>query len=134
MSIEAPTWFRYDYLFQGSGDLLISEEDEKSIDVRINTITKVRTKKYRMENIPVIKIEPLVSNIDDHRSRILFKLKEIRFPNGTNRPYMSTWDNLSKELLMNPQFGLQLNEELNHNSLFNTTTNAIINSLSLIHI
>ena len=128
LSIEAPTWFRYDYLFQGSGDLLISEEDEKSIDVRINTITKVRTKKYRMENIPVIKIEPLVSNIDDHRSRILFKLKEIRFPNGTNRPYMSTWDNLSKELLMNPQFGLQLNEELNHNSLFNTTTNAIINS------
>lgn len=128
LSIEVPNWFRYEYLFQGSGDLLVSEEDEKSIDVRINTITKIRTKKYRMENIPVIKTEPLIANINDHRSRILFQLKEIRFPNKTTRPYMSTWADLSKKLLMNPQFGLQLNDPLMHNTLFNTETNAIIDS------
>ncbi len=128
LSIEVPNWFRYEYLFRGSGDLLHSEEEEKSIDVRVNTITKIRTKKYRMENIPVMKPEPLMSNIDDHRSKIIFQLKEIRFPNGTTRPYMTTWADLSKKLMMDPQFGLQLSEELNHNTLFNATTNAIINS------
>ena len=128
VSLEMPNWFRYDYLFQGTGDLQYSEDEEKSIDIRINTITKVRTKRYRMENIPAMKIEPFTSNINDNRSRLRFQLKEIRFPNGTRRSYMTTWQDLTEKLLKNEQFGLQINDELNHNSLFNSETNAIIKS------
>jgi len=66
---------------------------------------------YNVKNIPSIKEEKFVSNIENYRKKIRFQLLGSQFPNQGYEPFMSDWKNLSKEMLDNDDFGPRMNNK-----------------------
>ncbi|HWN88970.1 MAG TPA: transglutaminase domain-containing protein [Chitinophagaceae bacterium] len=67
---------------------------------------------YRMvmKNIPALKAESFTSTIDNHVAKIDFQLAEYRQP-LTPRNIMGTWTDVTKDLLKDEEFGLQLSRD-----------------------
>ncbi|MEM9819789.1 MAG: DUF3857 domain-containing protein [Bacteroidota bacterium] len=128
LQVEVPNWFTYVYLFEGQGNIQQEEVDEKTIDVRGNPFVKVNSNIYRMENVAALPLAPFITTMNDYRARMRFQLKEINYPDGSSRPYLTSWEDVAKDLLADPRFGLQFNEPINYRALLNPTTKAIINS------
>jgi len=67
---------------------------------------------YRMvmKNIPALKEESFTSTIDNHIAKIDFQLAEYRQP-LMPKNILGNWTSMTKELLQDEEFGLQLNRD-----------------------
>ncbi|WP_273276473.1 DUF3857 domain-containing protein [Maribacter polysiphoniae] len=63
----------------------------------------------RMNNVPALKEEPYVNNINNYRSSIKFELQYTKFPNSTIQNYTSDWEKVVKKIYDFETFGGQLN-------------------------
>lgn len=70
---------------------------------KIDYTTNVYT--INQENIPALKEEPYVNNIDNYRSAIKYELQYVKFPNSTIEYYSSTWKDVAKRIYNTPDFG-----------------------------
>ncbi len=70
-----------------------------------NVIIKVMVHNYVMKNIPAFKDEGYLYNKKDHIVTIDFQLVKINSSSGMTRNIMSTWLELSSDLLKNDNFG-----------------------------
>lgn len=125
LKVEIPSAFKYVYLFQGNQQMNQYGKDERSLDVRGNTITKIKDNVYRMVNVPALKQEPFLTTLNDYRARMRFQLKEIQFPMGNTKSYFSSWSEVSSTLLDQPYFGKQISDEKNFERWINPVTNKI---------
>jgi hypothetical protein len=66
---------------------------------------KVLVHNYVMKNIPAFKDEGYLYNTKDHIISIDFQLAKINFSSGLSQNIMSTWPELSKDLLKHDNFG-----------------------------
>jgi len=126
LKVEIPSAFKYVYLFQGNQQLNQIGKDDRSIDVRGNTITKIKDNVYQMVNVPALKSEKYITSINDHRARLRFQLKEILFPRGHTKTYLSNWGEVSKELMNQENFGSQFTDEKMFGEWINPETTKII--------
>ena len=67
---------------------------------------------YRINetNIPALKTEPYVNNIDNYRGIVSFELSSIKWPNESIKYYSTTWDAIAKNIYNSDKFGGQLNK------------------------
>lgn len=72
------------------------------------------SKTYILRNIPAIRDEPYKGAPRDYLQRVIFQLSQIDFGDGVVRDIRSSWPKLSKELLDNDDFGLQLKKNIPH--------------------
>ena len=77
---------------------------------RANFTANVTDYRWVMKDIPALKEESYTSTLGNHIARIEFQLKSIGEP-FTFRQVMSTWEIVSKELLDDEDFGLQLKKD-----------------------
>ncbi|QLE01783.1 DUF3857 domain-containing protein [Galbibacter sp. BG1] len=59
-------------------------------------------------NVPALKEEPYVNNIDNYRSSIDFELAYVKMPNSPIEYYSSTWEDVTKKIYDYPEFGGEL--------------------------
>lgn len=62
-------------------------------------------KLFTLSNVPALKPEPYVWDIDDYRSLVTFELRHTKFPYEVIRNYTSTWANIDKKLLEHSDYG-----------------------------
>ena len=81
------------------------------ISQRSGTLTH-NSMRYSIDknNIPSLKKEPFVSNIDNYRSKLIFELRSIKIPNSTIKNFASDWESVCQKVFKNAKFGLQLNK------------------------
>ena len=77
----------------------------ESVDLAENVIS------INEKNIPALKEQPYVSNIDNYRSSLLFELSFTKFPNSQVEYYSTSWEDVSKKIYLSPNFGGQLEKE-----------------------
>ena len=65
---------------------------------------------YEMSNIPALKSEPFVNNIDNYRSSVKYELSYTKFPNSPLKYYSTTWEDVVKTIYESPNFGNELNK------------------------
>lgn len=83
-----------------------SDKVEYSIDV-INA---------NLNNIPPLKDESYVDNLQNYQSKLIMELERIEFP-GETIEYLSTdWNQVTKHIYENPDFGDQLDKKGYYNS------------------
>lgn len=58
----------------------------------------MNTVKYYMSNVPALKEEPYVDNIDNYRSGIMFELVSIVIPGQVPRTYATSWADVAKTI------------------------------------
>ena len=64
---------------------------------------------FKLDNIPALKEEPYVNDMDNYRSAINYELKYVQFPGSTVESYSTTWEKVVKTIYESDDFGDQLN-------------------------
>ncbi|MEM6686290.1 MAG: transglutaminase-like domain-containing protein, partial [Bacteroidota bacterium] len=64
--------------------------------------------KYNLKNVPALKDESFVSNIENYRSAVKFELEQIQMPNDIPQYLAKSWDNVVKTIYRSSDFGGQL--------------------------
>ncbi|MCB4798630.1 DUF3857 domain-containing protein [Neotamlana laminarinivorans] len=53
---------------------------------------------YKLDNVPALKEERYVDNIENYRAGVMFELRSIQIPGVINRHYASTWSDVAKTI------------------------------------
>ena len=79
-----------------------SIEDEQQI-----TGPEGDSNEYRwvIKDMPALREEPYITTLEDYKAKIEFQLSKYVFPGSPVQSYLSTWDQLAKELREDPEFG-----------------------------
>lgn len=65
---------------------------------------------YELQDVPALKDEPFVNNIDNYRSAVKYELSYTKFPNNIIEHYATTWEDVVKKIYDSPNFGKELNK------------------------
>ncbi|OIQ28760.1 MAG: hypothetical protein BM564_08300 [Bacteroidetes bacterium MedPE-SWsnd-G2] len=74
------------------------------------------------KNIPALKAEPFVDNINNYRAKLVMELSEIRWPDEPIEVFASNWDKVTKSIYDSESFGGQLAKS----NYFEDDLNAVI--------
>ncbi|MCY7328594.1 MAG: hypothetical protein LH618_08605, partial [Saprospiraceae bacterium] len=74
--------------------------------------------RYAFRNLPAIRSEPFVTTLDDYRAHIGFQLASVTFPGKTEQKFMTTWEDLAKEMEKWDGFGQQYKREKNSDDMW----------------
>jgi transglutaminase-like putative cysteine protease len=130
-----PEFFKYVILAQGYQQFFINKTEstgtsfsfsERTAANNSTFTTGVRTEvnnfsisglvdyhTWVMKNVPALKVEPFTSTLRNSIDKIEFQLKEIAYPNTYPRTIMNSWQKVSEDLLLNENFGAQINRANN---------------------
>ena len=81
---------------------------------------------YNLENIPALKEEPYVSNINNYRSSVKYELSYVKMPQSTIEYYSTTWEDVVKTIYKSSNFG----SELNKTGYYEDDVDALISTVS----
>ncbi|MDT0689111.1 DUF3857 domain-containing protein [Salegentibacter sp. F188] len=65
---------------------------------------------YQKENIPALKEEPFVNNINNYRYSIIYELTSTEFSEGNVKNYAITWEEVARSIFKSKNFGKQLED------------------------
>lgn len=75
------------------------------------TLTYIEAKTvYTLENVPALKDESYVNNIDNYTAAVLHELASVRFPNSSVKSYSTDWETVVKKIYESDDFGTELNK------------------------
>jgi hypothetical protein len=64
--------------------------------------------KFNLQNVPALKDENFVSNIENYRSTVKFELAQTQMPNSIPKYFAKSWDDVEKTIYRSKNFGEQL--------------------------
>ncbi|MCV2487461.1 DUF3857 domain-containing protein [Flavobacterium sp. SH_e] len=67
---------------------------------------------YSGKDVPALKDEPYVNNLENYRGSIQQELERVRLPEQPVKDYSVTWEGVAKTIFKDDDFGKQLNETL----------------------
>ncbi|MDO6809447.1 DUF3857 domain-containing protein [Zobellia galactanivorans] len=74
----------------------------QNIDYKINSTD------YNMSDVPALKEEPFVNDMNNYRSAVKYELQYIKFPEQMQENYTTTWEDVIKNIYKSSDFGGQL--------------------------
>jgi hypothetical protein len=69
---------------------------ETKRDARVDMEMEVST--YKLSNIPALKDEPLVDNMNNYRAGVMFELVSIDLPGVLSKTYATTWEDVAESI------------------------------------
>lgn len=76
---------------------------------RVNTINYKKMKsKFSMKDVPALKEEAYVNNMDNYRSSVNYEIQFVKFPNEIGKSYATSWESVAKTIYESDNFGKQL--------------------------
>ena len=66
---------------------------------------------YVIQNVPSLKSEIFINNINNYRSSIEHELSGVQWPEETFKPFASNWEAVAKKIYDNDKFGKELNKK-----------------------
>ncbi|SFW67490.1 protein of unknown function [Sinomicrobium oceani] len=125
VQVESPEYFVFKPLMKGYYPFqIISDSKRESINFtnksrtsgisgktsysssRVDYTTNIS--KIDLENVPALKEEPYVNNINNYRSAIRYELQYVQFPQTPIKYYSSSWTDVAKTIYDNSSFGNEL--------------------------
>lgn len=140
-----PEYYTYNYFSRGAINITVEKSDrsrtiniyDKELAARGANISYQNTSssvgytdnitKMYVSNVPAFKIEPFTNNINNYMSCIEYELASTKFPNSEIKFFSESWEDVTKNIYKNEQFGL----ELEKNNYFETDLNQILSDKSL---
>lgn len=122
--IERLSYFNFNRIAKGGFNVIPREyKEQRTLNVSweqstnraLTQATKSATiqtteyvSEYQLRDIPALKEEPYVDNIDNYRFLITYELKSTEFPNNGLKEYSTTWEKVIKTINKSKNFGEQL--------------------------
>ncbi len=80
-----------------------------SLNIKGNQIAySTQIYEYVYKNLPALKDESFVFNINNYRNSVKFELSQIKYPMEPIKSFSRTWNDVAKTLMRDTDFGLQL--------------------------
>lgn len=76
------------------------------------------------ENVPALKDEPYVFNLDNMKSSIRFEMMSFEYPGIITENYATSWEQIGKDFMQNSKFG----SALSGNGFLDDTVNSLISN------
>lgn len=130
---EIPEFYIYKGIKKGFVDIQKEEkiestsqsyEDEHNLTTHLS-YNQIRTK-YTTKNVPAIKEESYINNIDNYLGKIEHELQIIRMPDEEPKQLSSSWEAVAKSIYEDPDFNLAISKF----DYFSNDIKAIINATS----
>jgi len=67
--------------------------------------------KYSFVNVPALRDEPYVNNINNYRASVNYELSYVKYPNTPEKRYSTTWEDVVKTIYKSSSFGAELNKK-----------------------
>ncbi|WP_316633278.1 DUF3857 domain-containing protein [uncultured Flavobacterium sp.] len=99
MTREIPYTYR-----EGTGGVVSSATSHKKLE-----FLETRTT-FLAENLPAIKDEHFVNNIDNYKATLAQELSMTKYPNATSKLYSTDWNSVAKTIYDYDDFGPELNK------------------------
>lgn len=77
---------------------------------------------YKGKDVPALKEEPYINNLENYRGSIQQELERVRLPDQPVKDYSLTWEGVAKTIFKDESFGKQLNQ----GSLFTDDLNKLL--------
>lgn len=117
----------FDYVFLSSGyktyHIRKTESWQQTYQVNMATMaqrsqflplpTTLYYHRWVMKDVPMLKLEPYTTSLENHIAKIEFQLSAIRFPNTTPIDRMGNWNKLADALLKDEDLGVPLGRNNN---------------------
>ncbi|WP_405383804.1 DUF3857 domain-containing protein [Maribacter sp. LLG6340-A2] len=91
------------------GFLLLNPQTKREMNTQVGTHDVVTT--YNLKNIPALKDESFVSNIDNYRSGVNFEIVSLQIPGQIFENYAQSWEDVVKTIYESNSFGSELNKK-----------------------
>lgn len=98
----------YEYTYYGNNITRLDEQSSTTSPSETryrNLIYKEVEHSMGLKNIPAFRDEEFISSNKDYMMSLVFQLSKIYHPNGGSSTFISTWEELSKDLLKHNSFG-----------------------------
>lgn len=126
---EIPEYYEYNIFFKGFLSPVISKSStRRSIEVSSTQRTDfgLKTAKYVLKNIPGLKDEAYVNNVDNYSASVFHSLASTKFPNSMVELFATNWEDIVKKIYNNPDFG----DELKKSNYFEQDLDAALAGIS----
>lgn len=78
---------------------------QSKLDYKTNII------ECKLQNVPALKEEPYVNNINNYLTALKFELTSVKMPNSPIKFYNTTWEDVTKTIYKSSNFGGQLDKK-----------------------
>lgn len=136
---EIPDYYEYNTFFKGFLNPVTSKSSvRRSIEINNKERTGTRevranfsnermdfgakTAKYVMENVPALKDEAYVNNVDNYSASVFHSLASTKFPNTLVELFATSWEAIVKKIYDSPDFG----DELKKSNYFEDDLNTVL--------
>jgi len=121
-TITLPDYFVYNGLMKGFLKIPSTSKNQPALGRSYHETKTV----YTIKDVPAIKEEAYVNNIDNYISTLQMELALTRFPNTINENYATDWNSVAKTIYDDRDFG----GELNNKSYFEKDIDALLKGIS----
>lgn len=105
---------------ESSTKSIIFREKERSVGQGFSSVSTTFTQSsvdytediitYTLQDIPAIKDEGFVNNIDNYTTGVIYELSTVKYPNSMLRTYSTDWETVVQKIYDNENFGTELNK------------------------
>lgn len=93
----------------GRGEHSPTVTSDKNLDRRINL--KTTTYHYSIENVPALKEEKFVGNIENYRSAMFFEISAIRYADGTGETFSNSWGDVARVIATHDDYEYEIKKD-----------------------
>lgn len=87
-----------------SGSFSFEDEHRQTVNLSFNQLKS----KYSAENVPALKEESFVDNIQNYQSSLHHELEKTNFPDEKEKNYSKDWNGVAKTIYADKEFGKEL--------------------------
>jgi len=103
--IRTPTYFVFNQI--PKGNVKPNYEYEEKKDLRVNG--KVDVYRYSVEDVPPLKEEKYVGNINNYKSGVLFELVSMKYRDGSQKKYAKSWNDVAATVAFSDDYKSDIN-------------------------
>jgi hypothetical protein len=125
LKIATPEYFVYNKLLNPRA-AYIPKLDVSAKNVSSPFAYSVDIISAELTDVPALKDEPFVSNIDNYRSKLIMELSMTKMPRSNLEYYSTSWDKVTERIYKSPDFG----DQLDKSSYYEDDLNAILSGVT----
>jgi hypothetical protein len=104
--LAIPEFYHFSKIGQGVTPYLYNDQSREGETITGTNFSFTKyTYHWIQKDVPAIKQEKYMSSIEDYRTKLTFYLETINFPGEMMERVLPTWEELSKELMTDVDFG-----------------------------
>nr|WP_321235870.1 DUF3857 domain-containing protein [uncultured Psychroserpens sp.] len=109
LKVSTPEYFVYNKLLNPRASY-IPKLDVSAKNITMPIVYSSDVLSANLKDVPALKDEPFVANIDNYRSKLIMELSMTRMPRSNLEYYSTSWDKVTERIYKNPDFGDQLDK------------------------